>query len=56
MKKTWDLQHNPFPSGGIARLGGNDDRENGLLFRPEVQQEKVTKLSRSSFSAPPTPD
>lgn len=41
MKKTWNLRQNPFPSGGIARLGGNDDRENGLLFQPEVQQEKV---------------
>lgn len=41
MKKTWDLKHNPFPAGGIARLGGDDDRENGLLFRPEVQQENV---------------
>ncbi len=43
MKRTWDLKHNPFPSGGIARLGGDDDRENGLLFRPEVQQEDVTE-------------
>lgn len=41
MKRTWNLRHNPFPSGGVARLGGDDDRENGLLFRPEVQQEKV---------------
>lgn len=41
MKKTWGLKHNPFPPGGIARLGGEDDRENGLLFRPEVQKEKV---------------
>lgn len=43
MKKTWDLKHNPFPSSGIARLGGDDDRENGLLFRPAVQQENVTE-------------
>lgn len=41
LKKTWNLKRNPFPSGGVARLGGSDDRENGLLFRPEVQQEKV---------------
>jgi hypothetical protein len=41
LKKTWNLRRNPFPSGGVARLGGEDDRENGLLFRPEVQQEKV---------------
>jgi hypothetical protein len=41
LKQTWKLKRNPFPSGGVARLGGTDDRENGLLFRPEVQQEKV---------------
>lgn len=41
LKRTWNLQHNPFPSGGVARLGGSDNRENGLLFRPEVQQEKL---------------
>ena len=41
MKRNWGLTHNPFPSSGIARLGGEDDRENGLLFRPEVQKEKV---------------
>jgi hypothetical protein len=43
MTKTWNLKQNPFPTGGIARLGGDDDRENGLLFRPEVQQENVTE-------------
>ncbi|MEJ7784304.1 MAG: hypothetical protein WKF96_05820, partial [Solirubrobacteraceae bacterium] len=41
MKTRWDLKKNPFPPGGIARLGGEDDRENGLLFQPEVQREKV---------------
>jgi hypothetical protein len=41
LKRTWNLRYNPFPSGGVARLGGSDNRENGLLFRPEVQQEKV---------------
>ena len=41
LKRTWNLQRNPFPSGGVARLGGTDIRENGLLFKPEVQQEKV---------------
>jgi hypothetical protein len=43
MKTQWRLRTNPFPSTGIARLGGTDNRENGLLFRPEVQQEKVTE-------------
>jgi hypothetical protein len=41
LKTTWKLKRNPFPNGGVARLGGSDERENGLLFRPEVQQEKV---------------
>jgi hypothetical protein len=41
MKNVWKFRHNPFPSAGIARLGGTDNRENGLLFRPEVQKEKV---------------
>lgn len=41
MKKTWGLKQNPFPGEGIARLGGEDIRENGLLFRPAVQQEQV---------------
>lgn len=41
LKHTWNLKRNPFPNGGVARLGGSDERENGLLFRPEVQQEKV---------------
>lgn len=43
MKKNWNLAHNPFPSEGIARLGGEDVRENGLLFQPEVQREKVSE-------------
>lgn len=44
LKRSWNLRHNPFPSGGVARLGGSDSRENGLLFRPEVQQEKVAQV------------
>jgi len=43
MKTKWDLKKNPFPSSGIARLGGTDDRENGLLFQPGVQREKVNE-------------
>ena len=43
MKSKWDLKKNPFPSSGIARLGGSDDRENGLLFQPGVQREKVNE-------------
>lgn len=41
IKRTWNLRYNPFPSAGVARLGDPSMRENGLLFRPEVQQEKV---------------
>lgn len=39
LKNAWKLKHNPFPQAGIAVLGGEDARDNGLLFRPEVQQE-----------------
>lgn len=41
MKRNWKLRENPFPSNGVAVLGGENERENGLLFRPEVQGEKV---------------
>jgi hypothetical protein len=41
MKQTWKLRQNPFPGEGIARLGGEDERENGLLFEPNVQREKI---------------
>lgn len=37
IRNKWGLEHNPFPAEAIAVLGGNDDRENGRLFRPEVQ-------------------
>ena len=41
IKKKWKLKENPFPSEAIARLGGQDNRENGLLFTPVVQDVKV---------------
>src|SRR5262245_58981440 len=41
MRTAWKVGKNPFPANGVARLGGNDPRENGLLFHPEVQREKV---------------
>lgn len=41
LKKHWRLRQNPFPAEAIARLGGEDDRENGLLFDPVVQANKV---------------
>jgi hypothetical protein len=40
LKTQWRLDRNPFPAEAIAVLGGNDDRENGRLFRPEVQTEQ----------------
>jgi hypothetical protein len=43
LKKTWGLKQNPFPDSGVARLGGEDIRENGLLFRPDVQAEQVNE-------------
>jgi hypothetical protein len=45
-KKTWKLRHNPFPGEGVARLGGEDIRENGLLFRPDVQPDQVEESIR----------
>ncbi len=44
MKTRWGLQKNPFPAEAIARLGGEDARENGLLFDPKVQPHKVKEV------------
>ncbi len=41
MRKHWNIKNNPFPSDAIARLGGLDPRENGLLFDPGVLPERV---------------
>lgn len=41
LKKHWKLINNPFPTTGIARLGGADRRENGLLYDPDVNAEKL---------------
>ena len=41
IKRKWKLRENPFPNEAIARLGGQDKRENGLLFTPVVQDVKV---------------
>ena len=48
MKRKWALKENPFPNEAIARLGGDDRRENGLLFTPVVQDDKV-KESMEKF-------
>lgn len=44
MKTRWGLDKNPFPAEAIARLGGKDARENGLLFDPDVQPHKVKEV------------
>jgi len=41
LKTRWHLDMNPFPPEARARLGGEDMRENGLLFNPDVQPDKV---------------
>lgn len=43
MRKHWQLKENPFPAEAIARLGSSDMRENGLLFNPDVQPDKVAE-------------
>lgn len=43
-KKTWKLKDNPFPTTGIARLGGSDRRENGLLYDPMVNADKLSEV------------
>ena len=45
IKKHWNLESNPFPHEAIARLGGDDRRENGLLFDPQVLPEKVAEAA-----------
>lgn len=41
LKRQWGLRNNPFPTTGIARLGGADLRENGLLYEPDVNADKL---------------
>lgn len=43
VKRQWKLSTNPFPTTGIARLGGSDVRENGLLFDPAVNPDKLNE-------------
>lgn len=40
IKTHWGLERNPFPAEAIAVLGGDNDRENGRLFDPEVQTKQ----------------
>ncbi|MFB7905258.1 hypothetical protein ACFC1T_02350 [Kitasatospora sp. NPDC056076] len=41
IKREWKLLKNPFPATGMARVGGNDDRENGQLYEPGVHTEQL---------------
>src|SRR5947207_2624949 len=43
IKLRYGYKHNPYPEG-FARLGGQDERENGLLFAPNVQREKIEEV------------
>ena len=45
IKKHWKLESNPFPQEAIARLGGADLRENGLLFDPNVLPGQVEEAA-----------
>lgn len=44
IKREWNFRKNPFPSTGIARVGGNDDRENGLLYEPEIHADQLREV------------
>ncbi|MFJ8336278.1 hypothetical protein [Streptomyces sp. NPDC094437] len=41
IKREWKMKENPFPSTGMAMLGGKDARENGLLYAPGVHAEQL---------------
>ncbi|WP_432023203.1 hypothetical protein [Streptomyces parvus] len=41
IKREWKFRNNPFPSTGMARVGGIDDRENGLLYEPDVHADQL---------------
>ena len=45
VRREWNLHGNPFPTEAVARLGGADLRENGLLFAPAVQDDKVQEAT-----------
>lgn len=45
LKRNWQLSHNPFPTNGIARLGGKDPRENGLLYDDAVNADKLAEAT-----------
>ncbi|MFF1418288.1 hypothetical protein [Streptomyces sp. NPDC058280] len=44
IRKQWKLGNNPFPATGVARIGGVDARENGLLYSPDVHAEQLRQV------------
>ncbi|WP_233290069.1 hypothetical protein [Kitasatospora sp. MBT66] len=41
IRREWHLRNNPFPATGVARIGGTDARENGLLYEPDVHADQL---------------
>ncbi|MEU6462591.1 hypothetical protein [Streptomyces sp. NPDC046976] len=41
IKREWRMRKNPFPLTGMARFGRQDERENGLLYEPDVHAEQL---------------
>jgi hypothetical protein len=52
LRRRWGLKMNPFPATAIARLGAEDDRENGLLFNPSVQASKIREATDKFILGP----
>ncbi|MGW1143482.1 hypothetical protein ACWD6I_00175 [Streptomyces sp. NPDC002454] len=44
IRRRWGLAKNPFPATGVARIGGTDARENGLLYAPDVHAEQLRQV------------
>ncbi|MFF8960423.1 hypothetical protein [Streptomyces sp. NPDC014894] len=44
IKNMWKFRNNPFPATGVARIGGADARENGLLYEPDVHAEQLRQV------------
>ncbi len=44
IKREWKLRNNPFPATGMARIGGEDDRENGQLYEPAVHADQLREV------------
>ncbi|MFD7103985.1 hypothetical protein [Streptomyces celluloflavus] len=44
IKREWELSRNPFPATGVARFGGIEARESGLLYEPDVHAEQLRQV------------